>query len=109
MLSGLSRPVPGLSVEFVAGHLDGAAACVRRLRELGAYRFNVVLGEGRDFVFDTWRGVDKMLDWLAGGAGGASSGDIYARLDRGVIEYEAVVPETEAVRSEAGRGGEADA
>lgn len=81
VLAGLSRPVPALSVEFVAGHLDAAAACVRRLRALGSYRFNVVLGEGRDFVFGSWRDAEGVLAWLASGAAGASSGDVYARLE----------------------------
>lgn len=81
VLAGLSRPVPALSVEFVAGDASGARACVERLQALGRYRYNVVLGEGRDFVFDPWRNADAMLAWLEGGAEGASSGDVYARLD----------------------------
>ncbi|MCH7992090.1 MAG: FkbM family methyltransferase [Gemmatimonadetes bacterium] len=98
VLAGLSHPVPGLSVEFVSGQLDRASACINRISELGAYRFNLVLGEGRDFVFETWEGADIVLAYLAAGAGGASSGDIYARLDR-------VGPADEAVREEAERGG----
>jgi FkbM family methyltransferase len=79
-LAGLTRALPALSVEFVAGQLDVAAACVRRLRDLGRYEFNVVLGERRDFAPAGWRSADAMLAWLAAGAGGASSGDVYARL-----------------------------
>ena len=101
VLAGLSHPVPGLSVEFVSGHLEGASACVNRIRELGAYRFNVVLGEGRAFVFETWEGAEKVLAFLAEGAGGASSGDIYARLDP-------VRPAVEVERAEAERGDRAD-
>jgi hypothetical protein len=81
-LSGLSQPVPALSFEFVAGQLHVAAACVRRLTELGAYEFNVVLGERRDLAADAWRDADAMLTWLEGGADGASSGDVYARLTK---------------------------
>ena len=83
VLRGLSLPLEALSVEFVAGQLDVAAACVRRLHELGSYRFNVVLGEQRDFAFDAWRSGDELLAWLESGAGGASSGDVYARLELG--------------------------
>jgi FkbM family methyltransferase len=79
-LSGLTRPLPALSFEFVAGQLEVAAACVRRLRELGAYEFNVVLGEQRDLAPDAWRRAEAMLQWLDAGAAGASSGDVYARL-----------------------------
>ena len=81
VLSGLSQPLAALSVEFVAGHLGVAADCVRRLGQLGAYRFNVVAGEARRFELETWRSPEDMLGWLELGAGGISSGDIYARLD----------------------------
>jgi hypothetical protein len=79
-LAGLTQPLPALSVEFVAGQLEVAAACVRRLRELGVYELNVVLGERRDLAPEGWRSADAMLAWLDAGAEGASSGDIYARL-----------------------------
>lgn len=81
VLAGLSHPVRGLSVEFVAGETEVTAACIERLRALGPYSFNVALGEGRDFVFDAWRDAPAMLAWLDAGADGASSGDIYARLE----------------------------
>lgn len=83
VLAGLSVPVPALSVEFVSGQLDTAADCVRRVEDLGSYRFNVVLGESRNFVFDAWLQPSDVLEWLAAGAEGASSGDIYARLEDG--------------------------
>jgi len=80
VLAGLSQAIPAVSIEFVSGQLDAALACVRRLRELGPYSFNVVLGEGREFVFTTWVDSESMLDWLRSGAGNAASGDVYARL-----------------------------
>jgi FkbM family methyltransferase len=80
VLAGLSQAVPAVSVEFVSGQLEAAAVCVRRLSALGPYLFNVVLGEGREFAFARWLDVEPMLDWLRAGAGGASSGDVYARL-----------------------------
>ncbi len=83
VLRGLSEPLPALSIEFVAGTFDVGSECVRRLGELGRYRYNAVLGEGRRFVFTEWQDPDAILEWLARGAGGASSGDVYARLDRG--------------------------
>jgi FkbM family methyltransferase len=79
-LAGLTRPLAALSVEFVAGQLQVAAACVRRLRDLGSYEFNVVLGERRDLAPGGWRSAKAMLEWIDAGADGASSGDIYARL-----------------------------
>ncbi|MEX2047660.1 MAG: FkbM family methyltransferase [Chloroflexota bacterium] len=81
VLAGLSQPLAALSFEFVAGGLETASTCVRRLAELGTYRFNTVLGEGRSFALPRWVTSGEMLAWLAAGAGGASSGDVYARLE----------------------------
>ena len=80
VLAGLSQAVRGVSVEFVAGSLEVAAACVQRLDQLGVYEFNAVAGERRQFVFDQWLTSRRMLEWLDRGVGGVSSGDIYARL-----------------------------
>lgn len=81
VLRGLTVPIPGLSIEFVSGGLEVAVECVDRLDQLGPYRFNAVLGEGRRFVFgDEWQGADEIRAWLNDGASGASSGDLYARL-----------------------------
>lgn len=79
VLHGLSHPLPALSVEFVAGSLEVAAACVRRLEALGDYEYNIVPGEARAFRFPRWVPAGEVLAWLEGGAGGASSGDLYAR------------------------------
>ena len=80
VLAGLSRPLPALSLEFVAGRLDLAAACVGRLGALGTYEFNAAAGEQRRLVFDAWAPGERVQQWLAAGAGGISSGDLYARL-----------------------------
>jgi hypothetical protein len=79
VLAGLSHPIRALSVEFVAGGLDVAMACIQRLSTLADYRFNVVLGEGRSFVFDDWLDSSRISAWIEAGAGGCSSGDLYAR------------------------------
>lgn len=81
VLAGLTHPVAALSVEFVSGGLDVAVSCVDRIEALGRYRFNVVLGEGRSYLFPSWATADELRVWLRGGAGGASSGDLYARRD----------------------------
>jgi FkbM family methyltransferase len=80
VLAGLTRPVPAVSVEFVAGDLAATALCVRRLADLAVYEFNVVLGEGRDFLWARWQAPEAVMAWLGEGAAGASSGDVYARL-----------------------------
>lgn len=89
VLDGLSRPLGALSVEFVAGSLDVAVACVRRLEALDDYRFNAILGEGRRYEFSQWIPAPRLVTWLEGGASGASSGDLYARTS----------PERDAARS----------
>lgn len=81
VLAGLSRPVEALSVEFVSGGLEVGLACVDRLEALAPYRYNVILGEGRRFHWDAWLGAEAVRRWFEEGAGGASSGDLYARLD----------------------------
>jgi FkbM family methyltransferase len=80
VLAGLSYPIPGVSVEFVSGGLEVAVACIHRLGQLGTYEFNAIAGEGREFVFDGWVRSEGIADWLGEGAGGALSGDVYARL-----------------------------
>lgn len=80
VLQGLSTPVRALSVEFVAGTLADTQACVRHLGTLGDYEYNAVFGEQRRWVFPQWQSADAVTNWLERGAGGASSGDIYARL-----------------------------
>ena len=80
VLAGLSQPLEAISVEFVAGALDVARACVERLERLGDYRFDFVIGEQRTFQWNEWRSADTVREWLAHGAGGIASGDLYARL-----------------------------
>jgi hypothetical protein len=80
VLAGLNHRIPALSVEFVAGALNVAEACVRRLEALGAYEFNVVVGEERSFMSKRWLAADEMVAWLKDGGGSVSSGDVYARL-----------------------------
>lgn len=81
VLEGLSRPLAALSFEFVAGALGEAECCLRRLQALGVYRYNVIPGEGRTFLFPDRCSQDSMADWLRQGAGGIASGDIYAWHD----------------------------
>jgi FkbM family methyltransferase len=80
VLAGLSHRIPALSVEFLAGALDIAEACVRRLEALGGYEFNAVRGEERSFMSERWLAADEMVAWLRGGGGSVPSGDVYARL-----------------------------
>ena len=80
VLAGLSQPIPALSVEFVAGALDIAEACVRRLEALSGYEFNAIEGEERRFMSKRWLAAEEMVAWLRGVGGNVTSGDVYARL-----------------------------
>ncbi|MEQ9399046.1 MAG: FkbM family methyltransferase [Longimicrobiales bacterium] len=79
VLTGLSVPVDALSVEFVAGTLDGAIRCVDRLRDLDDYRWQAVAGERRTWHWGAWRAPHEVRAWLEAGADGLASGDLYAR------------------------------
>lgn len=79
VLAGLSRPIEALSIEFVAGTLQVTTECVDRLESLAQYEYNAIRGEGRDFLWSTWRSATDVRAWLAGEASGISSGDLYAR------------------------------
>ena len=80
VLAGLSHRIPALSVEFVAGALEVAEACVRRLEALSGYEFNAVEGEERSFMSKRWLAAEEMVAWLRGVGGNVTSGDVYARL-----------------------------
>lgn len=96
VLTGLSRPLAGLSVEFVAGGLEVAVRCVRRLEELGRYEFNVIAGEGRSFRFPQWCPAGEAVRWLESGAEATSSGDLYARLVEPGMQADQPGPQVDA-------------
>jgi hypothetical protein len=57
-----------------------AFLCVEELERLGNYEFNAIDGEKRRFLWPDWQSTEQIRQWLAAGAGGIASGDIYARL-----------------------------
>jgi hypothetical protein len=81
VLSGLSRPISLISVEYLPGfpHLTGEV--LARLSELGDYRFNVVIGERGKFLFPEWTDLDSLNSWLSTQPPRAQSGDLFARLE----------------------------
>lgn len=80
VLSGLSRPVPMLSVEFLPGFVPLTTAVIDRLAELGTYRFNPVQGETGGFLWSEWRDGAAVKAWLSTLPADATSGDLFARL-----------------------------
>ena len=80
VLKGLSRPLPALSFEFTTIQRDVAEACVARLMTLGAYRFNVALGESQQLAFAASISADELVAYLQSLPHEANSGDVYAFL-----------------------------
>ena len=82
VLKGLSQPLPALSFEFTTIQRDLAEACAARLMTLGAYRFNVALGESQELGFAGTVNADELLAYLQSLPHSANSGDVYALLSR---------------------------
>lgn len=81
VLAGLGRPLAGLSFEYLPGALAAVRACVERLTELGAYRYNWSPGESFELASDEWLSGEGLAAALSTGRAQRSSGDIYARLE----------------------------
>jgi FkbM family methyltransferase len=80
VLQGLSTPVEIVSVEYLPGFKDLTGKVLGRLRELGDYRFNVVIGEQAKFAFESWQSESEIRAWLDELRDDARSGDLFARL-----------------------------
>lgn len=82
VLAGLSRPLPGLSFEYIPAAAGQALACIERLEVLGVYEYNRTAGENLRFLTNGWNDAVQTTRWLKSLAPGSPSGDIYARLAR---------------------------
>jgi hypothetical protein len=67
-----------LSFEFTTIQKGVGLACIDRCVELGFARFNAVLGESREYVFEHETDAAGVRAWLAELPPEANSGDIYA-------------------------------
>ena len=85
VLAGLTEAVPAVSFEFVPSALTSALASLARLEALGAYRYNVSLGESLTMVFADWIDARTLDGWLRAREAGSDSGDVYAQLARSVL------------------------
>jgi FkbM family methyltransferase len=82
VLSGLSRPLPALSFEYLPATHDLALAALDRVEGLGDYRFNYSPVETMRLASDRWldpAGLAAVLDRFRPLG---RSGDVYARLIR---------------------------
>lgn len=83
VLNGLSRPLPGLSFEFVPEYSDAAAGCVERLTGLGMTAFNASLGETFELVWPSPVDATRIVEFLRSLPPGTAAGDVYAAVDAG--------------------------
>lgn len=80
VLAGLSAPVKALSFEVTTIQRTVAYACLSRLAELGAYEFNLSLGEEHALRHADWISAEAMTAEIAQLPDAANSGDVYGRL-----------------------------
>ena len=81
VLAGLSSSLPALSFEFTTIGREVADRCLARLAKLGAYRFDVALGESQTLTFNRWITGEEMAAHIRNLPHEANSGDVYAVLD----------------------------
>ena len=81
VLTGLSRPIPGLSFEYLPGDLDRAWQCVERLERLARYRFNWSVGETSRLSSKEWIAGEQLISMLDASEMPRRSGDAFARLE----------------------------
>ncbi len=82
VLAGLSQPLTALSFEFTTIQRDVALKCLDRLTSLGAYGFDVALGESQRLTFDRWISNADTAAHIAALPYAANSGDVYCVLQR---------------------------
>jgi len=80
VLSGLTRPLPLLSLEFNREFWPETTQCLDRLAQLGRYRFNYALGETPQLASQTWLDAAELRRQLEGNAVPLLWADLYARL-----------------------------
>jgi FkbM family methyltransferase len=79
-LLGLSRPLKAFSFEFTTILRRVSIDCVTRCQALGAYRFNVAVGEAQRLALTHWVDAGEIERWIEALPDSVNSGDIYARL-----------------------------
>ena len=80
VLSGLTQPLPLLSLEFNREFWPETKQCLDRLRELGGYRFNYALGDAPSLASTDWVDAATLASALESNSDPLLWGDLYARL-----------------------------
>ncbi len=79
VVSGLSRPVPTISLEFMPEWPDSIRKSIAHLRQLADVAFNYSLGETMQFGSGAWVSAKEILEILERFQGTHAWGDIYVR------------------------------
>lgn len=81
VLTGLSHPIPFLSIEYAAEFRSATEQCVQRLEALAYQRFNVSVGNTGRLALPEWCTSARLVERLAAEADPLAWGDIYAATD----------------------------
>jgi len=81
VLSGLTRPLPALSLEFTTIQRDVALRAIERLSRIGRYVFNAALGESQTLAHAEPLTAADIARWIESLPMTANSGDVYASLE----------------------------
>jgi hypothetical protein len=79
-LKGLNRPIRTISFEYLPGAKDRSAACIKRLQEIGDYRFTYIKGEYPRLALPSWILGSAMNKLLMEIPKDGRAGEVYARL-----------------------------
>lgn len=65
VLSGLSRPVPGMSIEFAGEQIEKTYKCMEHMNSLKDASFQISCGESMEFALSTWVAISEAKEELA--------------------------------------------
>jgi FkbM family methyltransferase len=80
VLAGLSRPLRGLSFEYLPPAHDAALAVLAQVGRLGGYEYNYSPVETMRLASPRWLAADELVEVLDTFRPAGRSGDVYARL-----------------------------
>ncbi|MEO0830693.1 MAG: FkbM family methyltransferase, partial [Pseudomonadota bacterium] len=78
VLKGLDQPAPLLSFEYHLRELEDLRASMSGLERLGAWHYNCIAMNGRDFSQTDWLAMQDFFELAEGGAI-PRKGDVFAR------------------------------
>jgi FkbM family methyltransferase len=80
VLRGLTQPLDCLSFEYLPAVVETALSCIKRVSDLGDYRFNVSPVETMQLSWSKWVDSKMVGDYLKSQSRNGRSGDVYARI-----------------------------